>query len=129
MPTIIKLIRVNESDVRITGSEIGSVRVEASALPASEIWTILTLLERSDGSWIIVRQRDEPSYKTVVGEYHVINRLKVNTSANAGLYGEPTTEAEALEWMVKSVMVWLDFTQLAKQLANSLGWKVVETVD
>ena len=128
MPIIIKLTRVNESDVRITGSEIGSVRAEANTLPASEIWTSLTLLEGSDGSWIIVRQRDEPNFETKVGEYHVISRQKVNMSSNAGLYGDPTTEAEARARMINSTMVWLDWTKLAKQLADSVGWKVVETV-
>jgi len=128
MITTIELVRVGARNAQIKGSVIQTVSAATVAQPRDEKWSEVTLLEGPGLSWIVIRKWAVPGLESLVGEYFEIERPKVSNDPLSQLYGGAATEEEAIQKMADLTMNWLEHSFLAKELAATQGWKVVEQV-
>lgn len=128
MITTIELVCVGARDAQIKGTVVQTVTSATVAQPKDEIWSEVTLLEGPEGSWIVVRQRTISGVNGLVGEYLTVDRPKVSKDSINQFMGQVATEDDATQKMVDRVMIWLEHSFLAKELAVTQNWKVVEPV-
>ena len=128
MYTTLELVRIGARNAQIKGVVVQTVTSATVAQPRDEIWSHVTLLEGPGLNWIVVRQRTVAGFDGLVGEYLEVERPKVSHETTAQLYGHPTTDEEVERRMVDATMTWLEHSFLAKELAATQNWKVVEQV-
>lgn len=123
----IDLIRVGAPDVRITGTELGNVGALKSEMALGDEWSELTLLEGPDRDWILVAQGNKEGFQKAVGDYLYVQRPEIG-DVEFSSFDQPTNEEEVTASMIKSVMKWLKWSRLSKDLAATLDWNVLQHV-